>query len=157
MTEVERAMSKTLLYRLFGVGKIPEKIRPTLESEGIVVSDEGMGGWYVTRDFSAPGKRFINRKEGFSGCMVVTRKRLVCYTNRKRQINISVDDPGVSALYVALTGSSTFAVSFESSMFRDDCNGIIELRFKSGKAREFYDVMRALGVQQGAAADARQN
>ena len=150
-------MSKTLLYRLFGVGKIPEKIRPILESEGIVVSDEGMGGWYVTRDFTAPGKRFVNRKEGFSGCLVVTRKRLVCYTYRKRQISISVDDPRISALYVALTGSDMFSISFESSIFHDGWNGIIELRFKSEKARQFFDVMRALGVQQGAAADALQH
>ena len=156
MTVGERAMSKTLLYRLFGAGKIPDKIRPALESEGIVVADEGIGGWYVTRDYRAPGKRFINRKEGFSGCMVITRKRLVCYTYRKRQLNISVDDPGISALNVALTGPDTFSVSFESSIFHHDRKGIIEFRFTSEKAREFYDVMRALGVQQGAAADARQ-
>jgi hypothetical protein len=31
-------MAKTILYRLFGVGKIPARRRPTIESEGIVLS-----------------------------------------------------------------------------------------------------------------------
>ena len=58
-------MSKTLLFRLFGAGKIPEKIRPHLEAEGIVVADEGIGGWYRTRDLKAPGKRFIGGEKAF--------------------------------------------------------------------------------------------
>jgi hypothetical protein len=41
-------MNKTLLYRLFGLGRIPRHLRPLVESEGIVVADEGIGGWFIT-------------------------------------------------------------------------------------------------------------
>ena len=37
-------MSKTLLHRLFGLGKIPKRYAPTLHDEGIVLIDEGIGG-----------------------------------------------------------------------------------------------------------------
>ena len=36
-------MSKTILYRWFGLGKIPERERMALESEGIVLAEEGVG------------------------------------------------------------------------------------------------------------------
>jgi len=145
-------MGKSMLYRLLGIGSIPKKLRPVLETEGIVVSDEGMGGWYITGNVKGPGKRFIHRREGFSGCLVVTEKRVIGYTNWKRQINIAVDDPKLSSLYVELLDPQRFSISFESSVFREDWQGVVEFRFRSEKAQEFHDVLTALGVQEGAAA-----
>ena len=43
-------MRKALTYRLFGWGAIPKRVRPVLESEGIVVVDEGMRGWFVAKN-----------------------------------------------------------------------------------------------------------
>jgi hypothetical protein len=42
-------MKKTTLYRLFGVGSVPKKLLPVLETEGVVVLDEGIGGWFITK------------------------------------------------------------------------------------------------------------
>jgi hypothetical protein len=50
-------MKKTLPYRLFGLGRIPRQLRPMLESEGIVVADEGIGGWFITKHVNGPGRR----------------------------------------------------------------------------------------------------
>lgn len=121
-------------------------MRSILETEEIIVSDEGIGGWYITKNLKAPGKRYINRKEGFSGCLVVTKKRIVCYTYSKRQINISVDDPKISKIYVKLPEPQTLSISFESSVFHDDWKGVIEFRFKTEKSQEFCDVLRSSGV-----------
>ena len=35
-------MRKSLLYKLFGFGRIPKEALPTLEFEGIVLLDEGL-------------------------------------------------------------------------------------------------------------------
>ncbi len=140
-------MGKTILYRLLRIGGIPKKLRPVLESEEIVVSDEGIGGCYIAKDFKAPGKRYIHRREGFSGCLVVTKKRIVCYTYRKRQINISVDDPGLSALCVKLLEPEKISLSFEAEVFHKDRRGVIEFQFKTEKAPKFYDVMGAIGLR----------
>ncbi len=140
-------MKKTILYRLFGLGAIPGKLRPVLDSEGIVVADEGIGGRLVTKRVKGPGKRYFNRTEGFSGCLVVTRKRIVCFTYGKRQINISVEDPKIPKLHVTVPMAETVSVSFESSDFRDGWSGEIELRFKTEKALQFRDVLKSLGVR----------
>jgi hypothetical protein len=76
-------MKKTILYRLFGIGSVPKKLRTVLDREGVVAIDEGIGGWFVAKHVSGPGKRFRRRTEGFSGCLAVTKARMVCYTNGK--------------------------------------------------------------------------
>ncbi len=145
---------KTIVFRLLGLGAIPKKIRPILDLEEIVVSDEGIGGWFITKNVKGPRKRYINRAEGFSGCLVVTKKRIVCFTYWKRQINISVEDPRLSEIFVNVPKAETLSISFESSVFRDGWAGVIEFRFKTEKAHEFHEVLKSLGAQhQGAAPD----
>ncbi len=149
-----RRMKKTILYRLFRLGSIPKKLIPVLQEEGIVVSDEGIGGWFITKNVKGPGKRYIHRREGFSGCLVVTQIRIVCFTYWKRQINILVNDPKISELYVDAPNEHTLAISFESSVFRKGWEGLIEYQFKTQKALEFQNVIKSLGAQQGTPADA---
>jgi hypothetical protein len=146
-------MSKSLLFRFLGVGAIPKKLRPVLDAEQIVVADEGIGGWLICKDVKGPKKRFINRAEGFWGCLVVTKKRIVCFTYRKRQINIAIDDPKISKIFVDIPKEELLSISFESSAFRDGWGGIMEFRFKTTKALEFRDVLMSFGAQQGAAPD----
>ena len=147
-------MKKTLSYRLFRFGAIPKKILPILHEEGIVVSDEGIPGWFITKNVKGPGKIYLNRLRGFSGCLVITRKRVLCYTYWKRQINIAVDDPRIAGLYVDVPVDKTLSISFESSIFRDRWKGVIELRFKTGKATQFRDSLRSIGAQKGSAVNA---
>ncbi|EGV20432.1 hypothetical protein [Thiocapsa marina] len=148
-------MNKTFLYRLLGFGAIPKKILPVLQEEGVVVCDEGIGGRLVTKNVKGPGKRYIRRSEGFSGCLVITKKRILCFTYAKRQINIGVDDPRVSALYFDVPDSGILLVSFESSVFRDKWDGVIEFKFKTEKARQFGDALKCIGARQGTAAEAK--
>jgi len=148
-------MKKTFLYRLLGLGSVPKKLLPLLEQEGIVISDEGMGGWFITKHVNGPGKRYRHRSEGFSGCLVITKKRVICYTYRKRQINISVEDPKIANLYVDILKEEKLSLSFESSDFRQGWNGVIEFRFNTDKAHQFREALLTIGAQQGAALAAR--
>jgi len=142
-------MGKSIFYRVFKLGSIPKKLRSVLETEGIVVSDEGIGGWYVTKNLKAPGRRSKYRKEGFSGFLVITKTRVLAYTFKKRQINISVDDPNISNLYAELVNSEKLTLSFETSSFHENWRGIVELRFNTPKAQAFYDALLDAGVQSG--------
>jgi len=142
-------MKKTFLYRLFGIGSIPKKLRPLLEQEGIVVSDEGISGWFIAKHINAPGKRYRHRSEGFSGCLVVTKERVICYTYGKCQINISVKDPKIANLYVAILKGEKLCLSFESSDFREGWNGLIEFRFNTNKAHQFHEALIEIGTRQG--------
>ena len=144
-------MNKTILYRLFKIGGIPKRIGPVLAAEGIEVCDEGIGGWFVTKNVKGPGKRYIKRREGFSGCLAVTGKRVICFTYGKRQINISVEDPKISEIFVSIPKAETLSISFESSRFRDGWAGVMEFRFKTEKAQQFHEALTAIGAQQGIA------
>jgi hypothetical protein len=146
-------MKKSFLYRLFKLGAIPNKVHPILEHEGIVISDEGMTGWFITKNVKGPGKRYRYRKEGFSGWIAVTNKRILCYTYKKRQINISVEDPRINSIHVGTPSADTLSISFESSVFREGWEGQIEFRFKTEKARQFYQVLSTIFTQQVAASD----
>ena len=148
-------MKKTFLYRLLGLGSVPKKLLPLLEQEGIVISDEGMGGWFITKHVNGPGKRYRHRSEGFSGCLVITKKRVICYTYGKRQINISVEDPKIANLYVDILKEEKLSLSFESSDLRQGWNGVIEFRFNTDKAHQFREALITIGAQQGAALAAR--
>ena len=99
-------MGKTILYHLFKLGGIPKKVRPVLEAEGLVIYDEGIGGWMVARKFKAPGKRFRHRWKGFSGFLAITEKRIVSYAYFHPQINIPLDDPRLSSLHTELPASA---------------------------------------------------
>jgi hypothetical protein len=148
-------MKKTFLYRLCGLGSVPKKLHTLLEQEGIVVSDEGMGGCIITKYVNGPGKGYRHRSEGFSGCLVVTQERVICYTYGKRQINISVEDPKIANLYVDMLKEEQLCLSFESSNFREGWNGLIEFRFNTNKAHQFREALIEIGAQQGAAPDTR--
>jgi len=137
-------MSKTLLYRLFRVGGIPKRLRPILEDEGIIVADEGIGGWLITRDFRAPGRRFRNRAEGFTGFLAITSKRVVAFAYGKPVINVPVDDPRLSGFEVRLNHPAQLEISFEASVFRPGWQGRMVLRFDTPKARQFYSGVLAL-------------
>ncbi|ABW66028.1 hypothetical protein [Desulfosudis oleivorans] len=142
-------MKKALSYRLFRLGAIPKKLRPELESEGIVVADEGMAGRFVAKNVKGPGRRYRGRVELFSGCLAVTQKRVACFTYGKRQIHIAADDPKLSDLFVDVPAPDTLLISFEAADFRDDWRGVLAFRFKTQKARRFFDVLTALGAGRG--------
>ena len=150
-------MKKTILYRLLGLGSVPKKLLPVLEKEGMIVFDEGMGGRFIAKHVKGPGKRYRYRSEAFSGCLVITKARVVCYTYWKRQINISVEDPKISKLYVDVPEEQRLSVSFESSTFRKGWKGVIELRFSTEKASAFRDALVSIGAQQGTPSDAEKS
>lgn len=144
-------MKKALSYRLFGLGGVPRRMRLVLENEGLVVWDEGMRGRFITNDLKAPGRRSIHRSEGFSGWLAITQQRVLCYTYRKRQINISIDEPKLSELYVCTPDPEKLSLSFESSVFREGWQGVVEFRLQTEKALQFADVLGSLGARHGAA------
>ena len=147
-------MKKAMLYRLFGLGSVPKKLRPVLEQEGIVVFDEGISGRFVARNVNGPGKRYRQRIEAFWGCLVITQVRVVCYTYGKRQINVSVKDPKIANFYVDVPKEHELCLSFESSAFREGWQGVIEFRFFTEKALLFRDALVAIGAPQGRSPEA---
>jgi len=137
-------MAKSILYRLFKLGMIPKELRAVLESEGIIVYDEGIRGRFITKDFKAPGKRFKYRRVGFAGFLVITRKRMIAYAFSRRVINIPFENSKISAITAELVNPNRINFSFNSSEFRKDWKGTIDLQFDTARAQEFYSTIMDL-------------
>ena len=135
-------MAKALLYRWFGVGTIPAQWRATIESEGALVIDEGIGGSVTYRHFSAPGKRFGWRKVGFVGSIALTRARLLGLQYSNPAINVPLTDQRFAKLNISIEGNETLLIAFEASVFHSDWSGIIEYRFRTAQAPLLLNELR---------------
>ena len=127
-------MRKTVLYRLFGLGRLPRNIRSELENEEIEFLDEGIRSSITFRKFKAPGKHFYWRRNWFSGSFVVTKKRVAGFAYAKKLINVPFESPLFEKLHIEATDPHCIFVRFEASDFHADRRGTIECRFKTEKA-----------------------
>lgn len=137
-------MSQSLLYRLFGIGRLPPAMTPILEQEGIVLSDEGLRGSMTFRNFRAPGRRYSYRKNWFSGSLVVTRLRFAGFAFSRPVLNVPLDGPHLAMLDCSLGKTpSILRVAFDSADFHDDWSGAIVCRFRTPRARQYLEQIGA--------------
>ena len=130
-------MAKTLLYRLFGIGKIPEQFMATLESEGILALDEGIKGSVTYRDFRAPGKYSAWRRQWFTGSLVLTQVRLVSLLSLSTAIDVPLTDERIRSVRFSVEGQDTLLVAFDPSLFHPGWSGTMEYRFRTTEAEAF--------------------
>lgn len=134
-----RPVPKTLLYRLFGFGKIPNAMRPILESEGIALIEEGIGGSVTLRNFRAPGRWHSYKRSWFTGALVVTGLRFAAFQFSKPLINVPLDDARLGALKGSVEKESILRIDFDASVFQDNATGSVECRFRTPQARLFLE------------------
>lgn len=130
-------MAETLLYRLFGVGKIPAQWRATIESEGVVLIDEGIRGTVTYRDFRSPGRIASWKKSAFSGTIALTRLRLLALQFSNPVINVPLDDKRLQQVQFSVEGADKILIAFNANLFHDDWSGTLEYRFRTPQAAAF--------------------
>ena len=132
-------MAKTLLYRLFGVGSVPRQMSATLQSEGVVLLDEGIAGSVTYLDFHAPGRRSNWRRQWFTGAIALTQVRLVALQYSNTAINVPVDDERMRSMRFSVEEETTLVVAFDPALFHDDWSGTMEYRFRTSQAPAFLE------------------
>ncbi len=130
-------MAKTLLYRLLGVGKIPAQWRAIIESEGIVLMDEGIGGTVTYRDFRSPGRRASWKKSAFSGAIALTKTRLLALQFSSPVINVPPNDDRLPQMQFSVEGEDKILIGFNANLFHNDWSGTLEYRFRTPQAQAF--------------------
>ena len=138
-------MAKSLLYRLFGVGKIAEPLMSQLNAEGVILFDEGVKGSVTYHNFRAPGKAFSWKRQGFAGSIALTKLRLVAVAYSKFLINVPLGDERIRAMHYSVEGNGTFCVAFDAALFHDDWFGTIEYRFKTPEATRLVELLQKQG------------
>lgn len=132
-------MKKSLLYRLFGYGKLPAKFAMTLEAEGIVLSDEGLSCSVTYRNFRGGGRYSSYRRVGNVGAVVVTNKRLAAFQGENAVIDIEFTDERLRKIAFSIEPNGALLAAFDASLFHDDWSGSLEYRFKTRLAQGVID------------------
>jgi hypothetical protein len=135
-------VAKSVLYRLFGVGKIPEALLTRLEGEGVLLLDEGVRGSVTYRDFRSPGRYSSWRRQWYTSSIALTKVRLVALRRSAPIIDVPLTDERIRRLRLLPEGGDTLLVAFDAALFRDDWSGTIEYRFRTPQARLFVDTVR---------------
>jgi hypothetical protein len=135
-------MGKPLLYRLFGIGGISEPLKSQLQKEGIVLMDEVVKGSVTYRDFTAPGKRDLWRRQWYRGSIALTKVRLLALSGNKPTINVPVADERIRAMrYSIEKGGAVLCIGFDAALFHEDWSGTIEYRFRTPEAQHFLELL----------------
>jgi hypothetical protein len=135
-------MAKSLLYRLFGLGKLPKQLRATFESEGILLLDEGVPSSLTYLDFRAPGKRFAWKRQWFTASLVMTQSRIVALQYSNFAINVPFADERVQKMRFSVEGESTLLVEFDAGLFHEKWSGRIEYRFKTPQGQVILRMLK---------------
>ncbi len=137
-------MRKTLLYRLFGLGKIPKRHAPALHQEGVVLIDEGVGGAVTLKNFRAPGKRCSWKQSLFTGCLVLTRKTFAAFAFSKPLVYVPFAHDRFSDLHCRLTDENTLFITFDPSAFHENWSGTVEIRYKTAQAQLIVERLESM-------------
>ena len=136
-------MSKTILYKIFDLGKVPKSILPQLKSEGLVLIDEGLSGTVTLRNFRSPRRRSSWRRSWFSGSLVLTEERFWAFTYFNPVVSVAIADQKFSELKCSVGDNSILEIEFEISHFQPDSSGLIVCRYKTSLARQFVELLQS--------------
>ena len=140
-------MAKSILYRLFGFGKIPKQYRSAIEKEGVIFQDEGLAIVLRYTNFRAPNTYYGRRISLTVGSVVLTKHRFACYRGRfippvfevpveheafkafgfsldeKARFRVVIDAPALefSKIYAAIREKSGTNNGSASMDFREKC------------------------------------
>ena len=101
------------LANLFlGKGTLKPSLRAELESEGVVLIEEGLIGSIRYSNFKAPGKRFKGKITGECFGLGISERRLAvyCRSGRVKLIDQPFTEPRLSAIEVSLDGDDAVAL-----------------------------------------------
>ena len=128
-------MSKTLLYRLFKIGRIPKGALEQLRKEGVVMQEEGIGGTVTLKNFRSPTRRSGWRRSWFSGSIVLTEQHFLAFQYSTPVIGVAWNHEKIKTLNCFLEEDDTLCVAFDASTFNDDWSGDVEVRFTTPMAQ----------------------
>ena len=135
-------MSKTFLYRFFGLGKLPASVLAPLEKEGIVLYDEGIRATITYLNFRSPGRYSNWKRQWFSSAIILTNERLLALRLRSEIINVALSDERLRQMQISLEELETLLVAYDASLFQADASGTVEYRFRTPQAQAFLDKLR---------------
>ena len=133
---------KSILYKLFGIGKIKETFLSELKSENLIASDEGLKSSITYKNFRAPGRYSNWKRRWIVGAIMLTEKRLILQQYSQPVINILLTDERIQKIKVSLEDQNTLLFEFEPNLFLENSSGNIEWRMKTPQAQKIFNWLK---------------
>lgn len=136
-------MAKALLYRLFGVGGMPQAQAEAIEREGVVLRDDGIRATITLINYRAPGRYSAWQRRRVVASLALTGSRFLAMRLRRPVIDVPLADARLRTLKIAVEADGALLVAFDPAAFHAGQSGTIECRFRTDQARAFADALRA--------------
>jgi hypothetical protein len=100
---------------LLGNGTLKPELREALESEGLVLIEEGLGGSVRYKHFKAPGKRFNGKVTGERLGLGISEQRLVvyCRSGAGKLVDSEFSNPSFDMVDVSLKDEDRLAIKVD--------------------------------------------
>jgi hypothetical protein len=129
-----------------GNGKLKPKLLAALESEGVVLVEEGLRGSVRYEHFKAPGRRFNGKVTGERIGLGLSEKRFVvyCRSGSTKLIDTEYSDPRLHAIEVTLEDDDTvvFRIDFDR-VEEKNVSGVIRILAHTPNAASVVEQLRA--------------
>lgn len=132
---------KTLLYKIFGIGKIHEPVISRLKSQGIITSDEGIKVTITYKNFRAPGRYSNWKRRWMTGAVALTEKRLILQQYSQPVINILLNEERLKKIKVSREAENVLLLEFSPELFLEFSSGEIEWRCYTPQAKIIADYL----------------
>ena len=122
---------------LFGNGTLRPELRAALESERLVVLEEGLPGSVRYKRFRAPGRFHYGKVTGERIGLAISRERLVAYcrSGKGKLVDTAFSDPRMSMLDVSLHDDDTVAIRIDYDRGDvPDVSGEVTIRVRTPNA-----------------------
>jgi len=139
-------MTKTLLYRLFRIGKIPSQLKAQLVREGILLQDEGIPSSVTYSDFHRPGRYDSWRRVWSTASLAVTQTRLMGLVYSRPALDVPFADRRYEKLEFSVEKTDVLRIGLGASLFHENWSGRIEYRFRTPQAQAFLDILTMRGA-----------
>jgi hypothetical protein len=136
-----------LLAKLFlGNGTLRPELRAALESEGLVLLEEGLRTRIAYRRFKAPGRRHHGKVVWERAALGISEVRFVvyCRSGRAELIDSAFTAPRLSAVDVSVDGDDAMAIHVDyDRMGEPKVSGEIMIRLRTANAGRIVDELNA--------------
>jgi hypothetical protein len=131
---------------LLGNGTLRPELRAELESEGLVLLEEGLRGSVRYTHFKAPGRRFHGKITPERMALAISEERFVvyCRSGRVKLVDTAFSNPRLDMLDVSREGDDRVDVRVDYD--RGDVprvSGQITIVVRTGKAAAIFDELTA--------------
>ena len=136
-------MAKSILYHLFGFGKIPKRYRSDIDKEGVILQDEGLAIVVRYRNFRAPNVYYGRKISFVIGSVVLTKNSFACFRGNiiPPVFHVPVAHESFKAFGFSLDEKARLRVVIDAPAFKEGWKGTIDCRIPTENAGDF---LRAL-------------